>query len=559
MIRISACLMWLLAWAGPAAAEAANAIPSEQLYYLHLAVTGLGLLFAVRMANQAFARKAFQLAETPTFPRYMTSAPQYYLGNGAFILLSSFIFLLLVLLHKDVIQIAEVASVPLPQAVFDAVKQKNVSYLMIIVGMGALYLYLLQQEANWNVLLWMRDLIQSWISVPQLGHKIVNEIQYALKVPATCLDDVVNNSAAVSKGDFGKDRRTIDRIWAELSYLRWWILERRNEGDDGTFFGEPSFTPDELLKQYRDISFSVNALKEGKALQLPATAETVHEQVKVIHRKFSRLVACYLLYQNGSKQRLALAARKFGIPFANEQFDNPLRYSIIFVLALIAAVNLGVYLSAILFDLFDGERLLFALSHQDFGRILSWTGYALSNYGFAIVLVLAVRLFAWRYMDGARQPPLLRYCWTFVLACAAGPLGLTLALKLNGHVLVASSSYLDTYFNMLRWGVGSGLVAVCISYFMDRQLSSELPNIDTSDILRRTLNSVAFALFTIILQLPQLLAATGEPAWSEAKLRSVAVGTTFVLTLALALVAQFGLRKPAQHEPLAIPVATPAE
>jgi hypothetical protein len=342
MVYVNACVAWLLL-ISTASAETAGAASADNAFYVHLAVTGLGLIFAVQMANQAFARKAFQLADTPTFPRYMTNAGQYYLGNGIFILFSSFIFLLLVLLHKDVIQIAEVASVPLPKALFEAVKQKEVSYLVIIAAMGAVYLYVLRTEANWNVLLWMRDLIQSWISVPQLGHKIVNEIQYALKVPGAHLDDVVNSSVSVSKGDFGKDSRTIDRTWAELSYLRWWILERRNRGGDGTFFGEPSFTPDELLKQYHDISFSVSALKDGQTLQPPMTAETVYEQVRTIHKKFCRLVACYLLYQNGSKQRLTVAARKLGIPFTGEQVDNPLRYSIIFVLALIAAVNLGVY------------------------------------------------------------------------------------------------------------------------------------------------------------------------------------------------------------------------
>jgi hypothetical protein len=254
-----------------------------------------------------------------------------------------------------------------------------------------------------------------------------------------------------------------------------------------------------------------------------------------------------------------LEARRFGIPFPNEEFDNPLHYSIIFLLTVFAAVNLGVYGSAVVFDLFDGERLLFALSHQDFDRILNWTVYALSNYGFAIVVVLAVRLLSWRYAGPTHQSRLLTYCWTFVLACAVGPLGLTIVAKCDPHSIVGNTSDLEAYYYMLRWGVGPGLVTVCISYFMDRQLSSELPNIDTSEMFRRVLSGLAFACFTIVVQLPQLLTAKGEPTWPESKLHSVAVGTTFIVTLALALVAQFGLRKPGQDEPRAIPVSTPAE
>jgi hypothetical protein len=559
MGQLTATLCLLLISLVPAWAEAANASESNNLFYGHVAVTALGVLFAVRMADQAFGRRALTLADTPTFPRYMTSRGQYMLGNVAFIAFASFVFLLILYLHREVVQVAEVAGLPVPKGVSDAIEKNEASYLMIIFAMGGVYLFLLRKENEWNVLLMMRDLIQTWISVPQLGNKIVDEIQYALKIPAGCLPDVIRDSVALSESDFSKDRRTIDRRWAELSYMRWWILERRGSGDDATFFAEPSFGLEELLGQYNTISLAVTLLKAGTPLQPPTTAESVSSDLRVLHRKFCRLVACYLLYRNGSKQRLAVEARKFGIPFADEHCDNPLRYSIIFLLTLIAAVNLGVYGSAILFDLYSGERLLFALANQEFDRIFSWTMYALSNYGLAIVVVLAVRLAMWRYFEINNQSRLVIYCWTFVLAFLVGPLGLTLAVKLSGHPIAQQLSYPVAYYNMLRWGVGPGLVAVCISYFMDRQLSSDLPNIDSSAIARRVVITVAFACFTVLLQCSQLLAATGDPTWSNSKLRSVAVGTTFVVTLALALVAQFGLRKPSQHTPLPMPAATPAE
>ena len=60
---------------------------------------------------------------------------------------------------------------------------------------------------------------------------------------------------------------------------------------------------------------------------------------------------------------------------------------------------------------------------------------------------------------------------------------------------------------------------------------------------------------TIVVLLPSLLALEAQAAqdtgWTSPKLRVVATGTTFCLALALALAAQFGLRK-------SVPVATPA-
>jgi ABC-type glycerol-3-phosphate transport system permease component len=138
-----------------------------------------------------------------------------------------------------------------------------------------------------------------------------------------------------------------------------------------------------------------------------------------------------------------------------------------------------------------------------------------------------------------------------------GALGLTLATKLNGAPSVDGFSYVQTFTKMLQWSIGPGLVAVCITYFMDRQLSSDLPNIDTSIVARRIVNSVIFAVFTIVLQLPPLLAlqASADASWDSNKLRFVAVGATFVVTLSLALVSQFGLRTPQRQALMGAPQA----
>ena len=534
---ISALLMSLV----PAVAQPADGADGDTLFYAHLGVTALGLLFAVRMADQAFGRRALPLAETPTFPRYMTSRGQYVLGNLAFIVFASFVFLLIVYLHKEVAQVIQLFPGAIPEQVVAAISKNEASYLLVVFAMGVLYLFVLQKEASWNVLLMVRDVIQTWISVPQLGHKIVNEISFALNVPATAIDDVVATSAAVSHADFKKGSMSIDRAWAELSYMRWWILLHRKQGNDATFFAEPSFALDQLLEDYDQISDSVRSLKEGRRASARSGLATTSTRVKSIHLRFARLVACYLLYKNGSKQRLAAEARSFGIPFEDEHVENPLKYSIVYLLAVVVAVYVGVFGSAVTYDLFAGQTLSTALETQDVERVFSWMMYALSNYGLAIIVVLALRLAMWKF-GGGRQSHLITYCWTFVVACCVGPVGLTLAAKFNHAAAVAEFSYLEAYCNLLRWGVGPGLVAVCITWFMDRQISSELPDIDTSIIARRVVVSFIFSVFTLVLQFPQLLTITANGGtWDQNKLRAVAAGVTFTLTLTLALVAQFGL------------------
>src|SRR5215831_15249920 len=118
----------------------------------------------------------------------------------------------------------------LPEVIRDwleAAKGESPSYLLIIAGIGAIYLYLLTREAQWNVLLMMRNTIQSWISIPELARKIVAQIQLSLHVPPAAIAELVGGATGLSEQDFRKDRNTPDRQWAETCYMKWWLTPRQ--------------------------------------------------------------------------------------------------------------------------------------------------------------------------------------------------------------------------------------------------------------------------------------------------------------------------------------------
>jgi len=82
-----------------------------------------------------------------------------------------------VFLHRHVVAAASVFQPQLPQlgqTAFKAIQDQSPSYLLIVFTMGGLYLYLLTKEAEWNVLLKMRDTIHCWISIPGLAKNIVD-------------------------------------------------------------------------------------------------------------------------------------------------------------------------------------------------------------------------------------------------------------------------------------------------------------------------------------------------------------------------------------------------
>jgi hypothetical protein len=54
----------------------------------------------------------------------------------------------------------------------------------------------------------------------------------------------------VTVGDFEKDRRSLDRRWAELCYIRLWLDSIRAQGSHLTFFNEPCFAWEQLQAEH---------------------------------------------------------------------------------------------------------------------------------------------------------------------------------------------------------------------------------------------------------------------------------------------------------------------
>jgi hypothetical protein len=543
--------IFLLAICSPAVAQDAGAVAqnsswfSQNLPWLsHMAMTVGGVGLAMRWAYDAFGRREVNVADVPTFPKYMTSPQQYRLGSLIFVVFASAFFLLLVYRHKEVVAVAQVFGEGLSNDIIAAVEADAAPYLLVVAAMASVYLFCLKKEADWNILLKMRDAIHSWISIPQLAGEIVAQIRFSMNVPAGAIAEVMRNSPEVGEQDFQKNRNTPERIWAETCYMKWRLAQGQGAGYDAIFFTETCFGYDDLLRQLEDAATRMRAWKAGGLADPLAVVELVKD-IKQLHNKLSRLIACYLVYRNASSEALRADARNFGIELRSPAAtENPMRFWIVYILALMASVYLGVYASGIAYDLMTGAGLNIA---QDPGLAQSWVFYSLSNYGLAIVAVLLLRVVSPYLGLGQHQTHLVTYCWTFAIAFVTGPFGLSIAAHLFGPDKYQQMPLLAVFYEMLQWGFGPALVAVYISYYLDRQTCHDLPDINQSreTIGWRMLNCIGFAALTLFLMLPPLLAIQAQPniAWDVSKLRFVSSGTVFLIALGLAIAAQFALRK----------------
>lgn len=279
-ILLSAIL--LVALCSPAFAQDAGTVAQNftwlgdnlrSLSHTLMTIGGVGL--AIGLASQAFGRPQMNVANVPTFPRYMTSPQQYRFGSIVFIIFASGFFLLLVYEHKEVARVADLFGEGLAKNIIDAIKDDAAPYLLVVAAMSAVYLYCLTKEANWNPLLMMRDAIHTWISIPQLAGDIVGKIQFSLKVPPAAITEVIRNSTEVLTADFDKGETTPERIWAQTCYMKWWLTQGKGAGEDGIFFTEPSFGFNELLGQFNRASTRMRAWRAGQPVEVDELAGRV--------------------------------------------------------------------------------------------------------------------------------------------------------------------------------------------------------------------------------------------------------------------------------------------
>jgi hypothetical protein len=325
-------------------------------------------------------------------PKYMTRANQYMVGLLAFSVIAMGLYALAAYLHKQVIPAINIFFPQLYEPLKPHIEGSSPKYLFIIIVTSSVYLFLLKHDAEWNVLLMLRRVIQGWVSIPYLANTLMTLARDALVVPKAGIGLVIDNPATpyVAADDFTKGKKSLDRAWAELSYMRAWLELQQSQGSHATFFNEPSFCWHGLLDQYDKLSAQIAPLKRGES-QDPQLFVMSFAEVNVLRVNMCRLVACYLVFKNDTQEEIVASAKEFGIRFADSVRENPLRYAIMYLVAVALAVYFGVYLSAVLFDFLQGVTVFDALRHQDSNLIWRWVGLSVGNTGVPICGILLAK------------------------------------------------------------------------------------------------------------------------------------------------------------------------
>jgi hypothetical protein len=520
--------------------------PENLIPYADWVVLALGLSFTLWLSVKVFDQ-SFKLADVPTFPKYMTRWGQYHLGQILFALGCALFYALLIHYHTDIATLAAVVQPETAEKIKTLTDQKNPSYLIIIAIVSAFYFSLFYVESKWNIIILFRDLVYSWIAIPRQVKKIMDLSIDELLVPITGREAVsASSNLTVHESDFEKNEISLDRQWAELCYVNWWLQCENTNRRDTTFFSEEQFAWRDSARRFEELRTIVSAYKTAPANQGVSLLDLMTSISKQRH-DLGRIVACYLVYMNSSRVALALKANQFGVDLEGKPSKNPIYFLAAYIACVLISVYIGAYFSAIIFDLFNGISILDSINSQNLSDVQRWSALAFGNYGVPIIVILVIRSFIWRVNPIREYSISTAYSWILLLSALASTFGLSVAIEIFARESPDWSKLLTICEKELRWAIGPAFICVYINHYMDRQIDPSLPDIgsDGATAFRRVLIAVAFTIFIVLITLPSLttIITTPTSVWVVSKLRFVALGTIITITLMLTMVAQFAFTK----------------
>lgn len=548
-------LILLCLFVTPASAQAQNSgltWDSEQIAFL-IAFVVLFFL-AGYLAWQAFERGEIVLEGTPTLPKYMTRRPAYYLGALGFSIASMLIYCIIVAFYKPFLPIIQFISTPLYEFSKSLAEDDTLTYPLILVLAGVLFVVLLRLESRFNPLLILRNVFYRGAAIPKKVRVLLYCAKNSMVTPendrqAALEDDLVR---FVDLVDFDKDWNTIDRKWADTSHLFHWLRTQNRSGRHATFFEDLSLKwnskGDEkgVKDRYLDLADSIGEIKKGESV-LP-TLKLIIDPLERVHADMCRVAACFLVYKNSNEMAIWNEAEDLGIHHGKVFVKNVLSGFVFYALAFVVSAYLGSALSFATYQILFGSPGTDPLSLLDPSIVNNWAIYSLLINGVPVFAVLL-----WRYFMFHFDPPQpgvypQSYAWLSVTGFVIGAVTLSIAIKLMEEGQQAS--LLEVLSSNFQWAILPAVYCAFIAWRMD--MVRHLPDPAGTPASTRALHAAwerlewgipCAAVSALVILVPCLLikAESLPPDYATiglGMLRWMIVGTASIIGLGVGLVAR---------------------
>ena len=514
-------------------------------------------LMAVYFARGAFDTPILTLDDVPAPPRYMTQRRQYRLGMIAYIGLCLIGYILIVAFYRQLSPFfAPFEPEPLRKLVQTYVQESQLSFPVVVVLGAAALVTLLKIEHEWNPFYVLRQSsCAPRYRIPERANHIMEAARRNLTVPPDERKIVASDpTKLVDIGDFDKDRQSLRTGYGRrFAISELWLNRNRDVGLHLTFFTRNQASRWSTLEtNFAKMHAQIVPLKQAqKSIAFgPEFFEDTAARADRLRRQYCRLAACFIVFKNETKRAAIRDATQFGARVASlEVRTNPMRHALVFLVAIVVSINLGVWLSSALWDLANPAAAAAAISAstEDANLATLWIYFGLAAYGAPIVVVLLLRVSRLGVRPGATVvlPELI--CGdirhrALRFGRRAGARGRIRAGRRRRQA--------DPRLTLrgLQVGLGASLdLSLC---GLSRRPAHRPPVARRWDAgergnPQRLISCLLFAIIVMVVAaLPtRSLSVSSGSAWPVEKLHAVVVGTIFTIAFVVALVSQFGFGK----------------
>lgn len=527
-----------VAMSGPGMAMAQNADLSEAWYqssWIAIILGMLGSIYAGFVAYSTFESQTVDMGGIPVLPKYLTRKPLYVSGLAAYVGFSVIIFVALSLYYKDLYPFIKYI---VPSAINDLIEPRagkpTLPVVALIIG-GVLYIAVLQWRSGYNPVTVIRRGIMRWASIPTATNVIRNEIIHGLTVPKDWRVRLTSTEKArfVELKHFEQRQGSPERCWAEISYLRAWILSQQSECNRPGFFQDNEVKFDEIVNDPGGRYAQALDLANALFTQSKRGGE-VEKKLREVHECLAWLVGCFLVYSNSKKVSLIRAARSLGIVFPDDLVAlPPVGTILVFLVAISATAVFSTGGAAALYDLSQGEEF----GGGVIGDILGpWTLATVLLYVFPVVVVILVRYLSELVDRWTLRPHIEFYAFAGLMGFGLS-LAAVIALAKYRHPALATKDMWTLIGSLWIWSLAPAVATALVAVRMDPFPAAE----KWRKGYRNVLVSVGFALALCLIVLwVMTIHPVAAETWTPEKTRAVGSAVAFAIGLALGLLAGKG-------------------
>lgn len=495
----------------------------------------VGFLLSFYLGFKSFNIQLTTVANTPTYPRYLTNQRLYTTGIIGYALMAGLLFIFVIVYWMP---LKPLISIALKNIGVDSSEIGNLTAekaLAPIIAV-ALVIYLLRWDSVYNPLRIIRRAFYDFVAIPRKAYEVHAELCNSDLIGKfeDKKDEIIKTldvSESLDSGDFDKNENTIEYRWANICILCFEITSYANDKSYRSFFGDRSLNWGKIREQHSKLSKTVAAWK----LKSPEYTESIDllKKLENLEGHMYWLLTFLHFYGSNSDEALRSKISKYGSKSEENKLVKPCQKIVFIGIGVGGATLIGHELGVVICQAFN--YTLGGSSPPLFGmEALVWLAYAMAGIWLPTAIVIAVRCKMFRVMPVGKEEHWAFYILAFISVFLFSVLAFIVVHRIFNFfdANARAVDFISDIKTFSRWGIFPALIASFCAYCIDHNCKLIKEKISRISLFKCLRTAVTFS---VAASLIGIFATAGF----EIANRIIIVTTLFFLLAAVPLLLSF--------------------